>query len=786
MNEADSPPAPLSLYPLKFQPLLCLSAMFLAGIALADLLPAWLRLWAAVFLALLSAMFVLHYQLDRSFRSLRARWQGHLPLNPAWFALFLALGMLRFTAAVPQWNELDLAYYNDSGKSALTVVITQPPIIKNHSTILTARALSYQSLNAGADPIPLTVTGGLRITTLETGAFSYGDRLGVICYPATPPKQSSFNFPRYLAARRIYTLCEFADVEKLAENTGNPLMAGIYAVRDRAQHLIDHVLPADQAALLSGILLGNEDHIAPQVEMAFQRTGTAHIIAISGANFAVLISFITTLFLRHLPRRWVLPITLLVMVLYTLFVGGNAAVVRAAIMGSLTVFAAYFGRRNQGLNALAFSGALFALFNPLILWDLGFQLSFAATLGLVLFSERWTEAVRAFLLKHLQERRAHLATSVIGEYVIMTLAAQVFTLPLIAYAFQQVSLASFLINLLILPAQPLIMALGGLAVLLGLLLPLIGQIMAWFAWVPLTYTLRVVAWGSQWPWASISIPSFSPVVLIVYFTAVTALPLISGWLPKRRLRIKRAYQLTAATLGVISLWTIGMRQPEPTLQVQLFPLDNNSSVLLQLPNGKAVLLGRSQSIDALSHALETALPGYQLQAVIQPKPDKFTFDRLPQLVNRYPVEHVFFHPQTDFDLFSQFTAQLTRQTAMHPLEDGQQIRLASGITLTTLAVREQSSAFLLTNGDLRVLMPNGVSYSEIQQLQPQALENVTVLILNISQLHPEPFKDWLDLPAQAVLINGATIACPACLSTAQHSTIILQSDGSQFWLGASD
>jgi competence protein ComEC len=786
VNEADSLPAPLSLYPLKFQPLLCLSAMFLAGIALADLLPAWLRLWGAVFLVLLSAMFVLHYQLDRSFKPLRARWQRHLPLNPAWFTLLLAFGMLRFATAAHEWNEHDLAYYNDSGKSALTVVIDQPPSLKNHSTILTARALTYQSLNAGADPLPLTVSGRLRITTLDTSAFRYGDQLRVICYPSTPLKQTGFNFQRYLAARRIFTLCEFASVERLAENAGNPIMAGIYAVRDRAQMLIDRVLPADEAALLSGILLGNEDHIAPQVEMAFQRTGTAHIIAISGANFAVLISFITTLFLRHLPRRWVLPVTLLVIVFYTLFVGGNAAVVRAAIMGSLTVFGAYVGRRNQGLNALAFSAALFTLFNPLILWDLGFQLSFAATLGLVLFSERWTEAVRDFLLKHLSERSAHLATGAIGEYVIMTLAAQVFTLPLIAYAFQQVSLASFLINLLILPAQPLIMALGGLTVLSGLVVPFIGQIIAWFAWVPLAYTLRMVTWGSQWPWASISIPSFSPILLLAYFAAVTALPLLSGWLPKRRLRIKRAYQLTAATLGVISLWTIGMRQPEPTLQIRLFPLENNSSVLLQLPDGKAVLLGRSQAIDALSHALETALAGYQLQVIIQPKPDKYTFDRLPQLLNRFPVEHVFFHPQTGFDLYSQFTAQLTRQVAIHPLEDGQQIQLASDIVLTTLAVRDQSTAFLLTYGDFHVLMPNGASFSEIEQLQPQALENVTVLILNISQLHPEPFKDWLHLPAQAVLINGATIACPACLSTARHGTITLQSDGSQFWLGTSD
>jgi competence protein ComEC len=177
---------------------------------------------------------------------------------------------------------------------------------------------------------------------------------------------------------------------------------------------------------------------------------------------------------------------------YTLLVGAEAAVVRAAIMGGLSVFARQIGRRQDGLNSLAIVAAAMALFNPNVLGDVGFQLSFMATLGLVLYADPLSQGFIRFASRRLPLTAAQRLAGPVGEYVLFTLAAQVTTLPIMIYHFRRLSLSSLLANPLILPAQPPVMILGGLAVILGLIYFPIGQLTAYLAWPFVVYTIRVV------------------------------------------------------------------------------------------------------------------------------------------------------------------------------------------------------------------------------------------------------------------------------------------------------
>jgi len=178
--------------------------------------------------------------------------------------------------------------------------------------------------------------------------------------------------------------------------------------------------------------------------------------------------------------------------LYTLLVGAEAAVVRAAILGGFSVFARQIGRRQYGLNSLAFIAALMALWNPPVLWDVGFQLSFAATLGLVLYAEPLTQGVTALAGRILPPVALARVSQWVGEYFLFTLAAQVTTLPVIAYHFQRISIIALAANPLVLPAQPAVMVLGGLSVLLGLLYAPLGELAARLAWPFVVYTIRMV------------------------------------------------------------------------------------------------------------------------------------------------------------------------------------------------------------------------------------------------------------------------------------------------------
>jgi len=167
-------------------------------------------------------------------------------------------------------------------------------------------------------------------------------------------------------------------------------------------------------------------------------------------------------------------------IFYTLLVGASPSVLRAAIMGTLALFARQLGRRT-GINTLAITAALMAGFSPNILWDAGFQLSFAATLGLVLYADPLLTWFTNLLARRLPLATARRIAEPVGSYLLFTLAAQVMTLPVIAYHFQRISLVSILANPVILPAQPAVMVLDGLAVLLGLIWQPLGQVAGYLA-----------------------------------------------------------------------------------------------------------------------------------------------------------------------------------------------------------------------------------------------------------------------------------------------------------------
>ena len=133
-------------------------------------------------------------------------------------------------------------------------------------------------------------------------------------------------------------------------------------------------------------------------------------------------------------------------IFYTLMVGANPAVVRAAILGMLTLLGLQVGRRQVGLNSLVFVAALMALFTPFVLWDVSFQLSFAATLGIMLYAEPFTNGITNFTARFVPRDKAEHLAGPVGAYFLITLAAQLTTLPLLIYYFKRISLTSLIAN----------------------------------------------------------------------------------------------------------------------------------------------------------------------------------------------------------------------------------------------------------------------------------------------------------------------------------------------------
>ncbi len=202
--------------------------------------------------------------------------------------------------------------------------------------------------------------------------------------------------------------------------------------------------------------------------------------------------------------------------LFALMVGLSATVVRASIMVALVIIARAIGRPYAALRALSCAGLIMILHNPyLIVFDPGFQLSFLATLGLVLLSEPF-------------EKRLTLVPEMLRGVLSTTLATQLFVLPLLLFSMGSLSVVSILANVLVLPLVPPAMLLTFLTGLVGSLVPALGVPVGFFAHIVLTYIIKVAEAFSHVPFASVGIPVFPwwgmvlmylPILWLVYYFA---------------------------------------------------------------------------------------------------------------------------------------------------------------------------------------------------------------------------------------------------------------------------
>ena len=207
----------------------------------------------------------------------------------------------------------------------------------------------------------------------------------------------------------------------------------VYKLRTQALNRVYQLWPDPEASLLAGILLGIETGISDQVQKAFRETGTTHIIAISGFNITIIAGLFSRLFSRLLnPRQGALAAGLGIC-LYTMLVGADAAVLRAAVMGVLSIFARQIGRRQHGINAAALASLIMALINPQIPWDISFQLSLSATLGLILYADPLSGWFVKTCSRVLPAEKAQRLAGPVSEYVLLTFAAQLTTFPVMIY-----------------------------------------------------------------------------------------------------------------------------------------------------------------------------------------------------------------------------------------------------------------------------------------------------------------------------------------------------------------
>ena len=686
---------------------------------------------------------------------------------------FILLGGVVYLAVQPHSQPGDLFYYNDSDRTlSITTEVTEPPDYRTRSTLAVLKIINF-SVDGTTYP------GGEKVMSMMPAntPMEYGDRLTLYARPETPFEDEDFSYREYLATKQIFTILSYPRIETRTPASG--FLPGLWLYRFRA-HLIEitaKIFPAPESGLITGIILGPRNNISDDLYNAFRNSGTSHIIAISGFNIAILAALISAICLRAFGH-WKGAITALIAIaLYAMLVGGGASVVRASIMGGLAIMAQQIGRKQAGLNTLALTAFVMLLFNPMLLWDVGFQLSFFATLGLVWFASPFQEAFKNYAAHYIPEEHLQRVADWTGEYFLFTIAAQITTLPVLLYHFHQVPFALLIANPLVLPAQPPLMGFSAAAMAAGLIWLPLGRIVGLVAVPFTTYTIRIVEWAAGLNLPVYRAASIPLAFIFVYFALLAVIVYKPEWKLKVKNIIQPAVVFSGAILVTVLLWHIGLDAPDGKLHITLLGGKNARTVFIQTPTGRYMLINGGEDKNALVSAIDRRLPVHfrQLDALILAPGSSSDLLAMPGALTQLEAGNIMqvgalrsSKAATNLD----YTIGMIGKT-IQGMAVGDRLDLGDGAVLTAesadldrklLKIAWQGFSMLFGFGevDAAALPPAGVVY--------------------LAEWDSVQFERF---PPQLLVVDGMNTGNGvSTLSTLQHGWVTLTTDGSRMWVKA--
>jgi len=317
-------------------------------------------------------------------------------------------------------------------------------------------------------------------------------------------------------------------------------------IRERAEVALGRGMPVREAELARGFVLGQDDGIESRTKEDFRRSGLSHLLAVSGQNVALLaILAMPLLAALGMPLRARLVWVLALIAVYVPLAGAGPSIQRAGVMGALSVFAMIAGRRASRLFAMTVAAIVTLAIDPAIAGDVGWQLSFAAVLGILLLAGSLRVAIAARI------GTAGLAGA-LADGAAMTIAATLATAPLIAFHFEAFSTATLLANLLALPAVAPAMWLGMLAAGAGQIPGAPVEVLNAINAPLLAYIAQIATWSGRPDWAYVDV-RLGAGGLVASYLAIAAIALLTPYLRRRHRRQRRAPKRDNHPSGRISL-----------------------------------------------------------------------------------------------------------------------------------------------------------------------------------------------------------------------------------------
>lgn len=453
----------------------------------------------------------------------------------SWTACLIYVLLFLFGAFVCVLNKQSLNenYFGGKKQDYLRVWVSDEPQLKSGILRFKANVTKSYLRQKNGHTEPINASGKLMVAiktdSLNPLQLTYGDELIIpakVTEVAAPYNPAEFDYRSWLAAQNIYhqVYLKQAQLTKTNRDLGNPIIAYALVLRAKQVQYYRKLLKDDDAfAVASTLILGYRADLSQETLSTYSKTGTIHALSVSGMHVG-LIYLVLNWMLQYLDRNKLLKLFKVVLIVvliwfYALLTGFSPSVLRSAIMLSAFVIAKSFNRQSNSYNIISFAALCLLVYDPFLIWDVGFQLSFLAVLGLIYLQpkiQNWWHPKSQWIGK-------------LWEAIAMSLAAQFITYPLSIYYFHQFPIYFLMSNLFITVPIALLMYLG-IIILLGrfeFLAPI-------FEWL-IKFTNSGLKWIADLPLSSLSAIWISRTELIILCVALCCFTIALAGFKKRML-----------------------------------------------------------------------------------------------------------------------------------------------------------------------------------------------------------------------------------------------------------
>lgn len=627
-----------------------------------------------------------------------ARWPRPLTLAliAVGIVLIFAAGW-RYDATTPQLSPV--AAFNCGGSDCedmrLRGVVDDEPDQRG-----TSRLYRVQVREALVDGRWRPESGGVLMRASLFPEYEYGDHLEIEGNLEAPPELDDFDYREYLLRRGISSVIDYPEVRLLGEGHGSPVRSALIDIRSRLLDSLANVLPEPEASLAAGILFGTRSDIPQELKDDMNATGTSHLVAVSGQNVVLLAGLVIAALAWLVGRRNASWIALVGLICYAVLVGGHPSVVRAALMGGLYVIAIAVGRQNTAYIALIFAAAGMTGLDPHLVHDISFQLSFAATIGLIVMTPALSTQIEGGISRWASVREFPL-TRLLLDMTVMTTAATLATMPIIAMNFHRVSLIAPIANLFAMPAFVAVATTSALTAIVSILIPSDGSFMAWLAVPPAAYMIGAIRFFADVPQASVPLRGLGVEHAVVYYAALVAgiwwfgrqaisvpEPAPTQSRPASRRLVPVAALALVLGLSSVLLWVEITAPTLGHLSVTVFDVGQGDAILIEGPEGHRILVDGGPSGEAITAALGRHLPFHddRIDLVVLTHPQADHFVGLLEVLKRYYVGGVLASPvEADTAGYDAWVSAVTNSGVLTTAASrGQWIDLGGGGRITVL------------------------------------------------------------------------------------------------------